>query len=90
MSMAATWWAPAYHLRNFFDVKDNDVFWATSDIGWVVGHSYIVYAPLVEGVTSVFREGAPDFPDPGVIWEDGGEATASTSCSPRRPRCACS
>lgn len=59
----------AYHLRNFFDVKDNDVFWATSDIGWVVGHSYIVYAPLVEGVTSVFREGAPDFPDPGVIWK---------------------
>lgn len=59
----------AYHLRNFFDVKDNDVYWATSDIGWVVGHSYIVYAPLVEGVTSVFREGAPDFPHPGIIWE---------------------
>jgi acetyl-CoA synthetase len=58
----------AYHLRTFYDVKDNDVFWATSDIGWVVGHSYIVYAPLVEGVTSVFREGAPDFPDPGVFW----------------------
>lgn len=59
----------SYHLRNFFDVKDDDVYWATSDIGWVVGHSYIVYAPLVEGVTSVFREGAPDFPHPGVIWE---------------------
>ncbi|MCA9920606.1 MAG: AMP-binding protein, partial [Anaerolineales bacterium] len=59
----------AYHLRNFFDVKDDDVYWATSDIGWVVGHSYIVYAPLVEGVTSVFREGAPDFPHPGIIWE---------------------
>jgi acetyl-CoA synthetase len=57
-----------YHLRTFYDVKDSDVFWATSDIGWVVGHSYIVYAPLVEGVTSVFREGAPDFPDPGVFW----------------------
>jgi len=59
----------AYHLRNLYDVKDNDVFWATSDIGWVVGHSYIVYAPLIEGVTSVFREGAPDYPHPGVIWE---------------------
>jgi acetyl-CoA synthetase len=58
-----------YHLRNFYDVKDNDVFWATSDIGWVVGHSYIVYAPLVEGVTSVFREGAPDWPHPGIFWE---------------------
>ncbi len=57
-----------YHLRTFYDVKDNDIFWATSDIGWVVGHSYIVYAPLVEGVTSVFREGAPDWPDPGVFW----------------------
>lgn len=58
-----------YHLRHFYDVKDSDVFWATSDIGWVVGHSYIVYAPLVEGVTSVFREGAPDWPHPGVFWE---------------------
>ncbi|MEZ4869623.1 MAG: acetate--CoA ligase [Caldilineaceae bacterium] len=59
----------AYHLRNFFDVKNNDVYWATSDIGWVVGHSYIVYAPLIEGVTSVFREGAPDYPNPGIIWQ---------------------
>ena len=59
----------SYHLRSFFDVKEDDVFWATSDIGWVVGHSYIVYAPLTEGVTTVFREGAPDFPHPGVIWE---------------------
>ena len=59
----------SYHLRNFYDVKDNDVFWATSDIGWVVGHSYIVYGPLVEGVTSVFREGAPDWPDPGIFWQ---------------------
>jgi acetyl-CoA synthetase len=59
----------SYHLRNFYDVKDNDVFWATSDIGWVVGHSYIVYGPLIEGVTSVFREGAPDYPDPGVFWQ---------------------
>ncbi len=59
----------AYHLRSFFDVKDDDVYWATSDIGLIVGHSYIVYAPLVEGVTSVFREGAPDYPDPGAIWQ---------------------
>jgi acetyl-CoA synthetase len=58
-----------YHLRTFFDVRDSDVYWATSDIGWIVGHSYIVYAPLLEGVTSVFREGAPDFPDPGAFWQ---------------------
>ena len=59
----------SYHLRSFFDVKDDDVYWSTSDIGWIVGHSYIVYAPLVEGVTSVFREGAPDHPDAGSIWK---------------------
>ena len=58
-----------YHLRTFFDVKDDDVYWATSDIGWIVGHSYIVYAPLLEGVTSVLREGAPDYPDPGAFWK---------------------
>ncbi|WP_337843732.1 acetate--CoA ligase [Thermus sp.] len=58
-----------YHLRTFFDVKDDDLFWATSDIGWIVGHSYIVYAPLLEGVTSLLREGAPDYPDPGAFWK---------------------
>lgn len=57
-----------YHLRSFFDLKDSDVYWTTSDIGWVVGHSYIVYAPLVEGITSILREGAPDFPNPGAVW----------------------
>ena len=58
-----------YHFKTFWDVKDDDVFWCTSDIGWVVGHSYIVYAPLVSGATTVFREGAIDHPDPGVFYE---------------------
>ncbi len=58
-----------YHFKNFWDVKDNDVFWCMSDIGWVVGHSYIVYAPLIAGATTVFREGAPDFPGPHVFYE---------------------
>jgi acetyl-CoA synthetase len=58
-----------YHLENFFDVAEKDIFWCTSDIGWVVGHSYIVYAPLCAGVTTLFREGAIDFPDPGIAWE---------------------
>ncbi len=58
-----------YHLASFFDVGDQDVFWCTSDIGWVVGHSYIVYAPLCAGVTTLFREGAVDFPNPGTAWE---------------------
>ena len=58
-----------YHFKTFWDVKDEDVFWCTSDIGWVVGHSYIVYAPLIAGATTVFREGAPDFPKPDIFYE---------------------
>lgn len=58
-----------YHLGNFFDVGDKDVFWCTSDIGWIVGHSYIVYAPLCAGVTTLFREGAIDYPNPGIAWD---------------------
>ena len=58
-----------YHFKNFWDVKDKDVFWCMSDIGWVVGHSYIVYAPLVAGATTVFREGAPDYPHNAVFYE---------------------
>ncbi len=58
-----------YHMKNFWDVKDTDVFWCMSDIGWVVGHSYIVYAPLVAGATTVFREGAVDYPDPGAFYD---------------------
>jgi acetyl-CoA synthetase len=51
-----------------FDYKPGDVYWCTADPGWVTGHSYIVYGPLIAGATSVFYEGAPDFPDPGRIW----------------------
>jgi acetyl-CoA synthetase len=58
-----------YHLRSYYDVGDRDVFWCTSDIGWVVGHSYIVYAPLCAGATTLLREGAIDFPNPGIAWE---------------------
>ncbi len=58
-----------YHLKSFFDVGPNDLFWCTSDIGWIVGHSYIVYAPLCAGVTTLFREGAIDFPDPSIAWQ---------------------
>jgi len=58
-----------YHLRAFFDIGERDVFWCTSDIGWIVGHSYIVYGPLCAGVTTMFREGAIDYPNPGIAWE---------------------
>jgi acetyl-CoA synthetase len=53
-----------------FDLKeDEDVFWCTADIGWVTGHSYIVYGPLANGATSVIYEGTPDFPDKDRFWE---------------------
>jgi acetyl-CoA synthetase len=58
-----------YYLENFYDVGEQDVFWCTSDIGWVVGHSYIVYSPLCAGATTLFREGAIDYPNPGIAWE---------------------
>jgi len=52
-----------------FDIKDTDTFWCTADIGWVTGHSYIVYGPLAAGATSVMYEGAPTTPHPGRLWE---------------------
>jgi acetyl-CoA synthetase len=58
-----------YHMTRFWDIRDDDVFFCTSDIGWVVGHSYIVYAPLLAGATTFFREGAIDFPHPAIAWE---------------------
>ncbi len=58
-----------YHMTRFWDIRDDDIFFCTSDLGWAVGHSYIVYAPLIAGATTLFREGALDFPHPGVVWE---------------------
>jgi acetyl-CoA synthetase len=56
--------------RDVFDLKpDSDVFWCTADVGWVTGHSYIVYGPLANGCTSVMFEGAPDYPDKDTWWE---------------------
>ena len=52
-----------------FGIEPEDVWWATSDIGWIVGHSYIVYAPLLCGATSVVYEGVPDHPDAGIWWK---------------------
>ena len=55
--------------RLVFDLKDEDVFWCTADIGWVTGHSYIVYGPLASGATVLVYEGAPDWPDRGRFWQ---------------------
>jgi acetyl-CoA synthetase len=56
--------------RYVFDLHpDSDVYWCAADVGWVTGHSYIVYGPLANGATSVMWEGAPDYPDKGIWWE---------------------
>jgi acyl-coenzyme A synthetase/AMP-(fatty) acid ligase len=61
--------AMKYSLPNIYDIHAGDVFWAASDIGWVVGHSYIVYAPLINGCTTVLYEGKPiRTPDAGAFW----------------------
>lgn len=52
-----------------FDIKDDDIYWCTADIGWVTGHSYIVYGPLANGATVVMYEGSPDWPDKDRFWD---------------------
>ncbi len=55
--------------KYIFDIHDDDMYWCTADIGWVTGHSYIVYGPLANGATSVMFEGVPTYPDPGRFWK---------------------
>jgi acetyl-CoA synthetase len=59
----------SYTLKWVFDLKDEDIWWCAADIGWITGHSYIVYAPLILGATSVIYEGAPNYPQPDRWWE---------------------
>lgn len=59
----------AYTFKNVFNYKENDVYWCTADIGWITGHSYIVYGPLANGATTVMFEGVPSYPDFGRFWE---------------------
>ncbi|MBT3584390.1 MAG: acetate--CoA ligase [Halobacteriovoraceae bacterium] len=61
------WAAETY--KNVFQVEENDVYWCTADIGWITGHSYITYGPLLNGSTSVMFEGVPTWPDAGRFWE---------------------
>jgi acetyl-CoA synthetase len=58
-----------YTFKNVFQYSDGDIFWCTADIGWVTGHSYIVYGPLLSGATSVMFEGVPTYPDAGRFWD---------------------
>src|SRR5690554_5755344 len=59
----------AYTFKNVFAYEEQDVFWCTADIGWITGHSYIVYGPLLNGATSVLFEGIPSYPDFGRFWD---------------------
>lgn len=61
-------WAE-YTFKNVFQYSDGDMWWCTADIGWVTGHSYIVYGPLLTGATSIMFEGVPTWPDAGRFWE---------------------
>ena len=58
-----------YTFQNVFQCGKNDVFWCTADIGWITGHSYIVYGPLLAGATTLMFEGVPNWPDAGRFWE---------------------
>lgn len=59
----------AYTFKNVFQYTENDVYWCTADIGWITGHSYIVYGPLANGATSLMFEGIPSYPDFSRFWE---------------------
>ena len=59
----------AYTFKNVFNYKEDDVYWCSADIGWITGHSYIVYGPLANGATSVMFEGVPSYPDFGRFWQ---------------------
>jgi acetyl-CoA synthetase len=59
----------AYTFKNVFNYEDNDIFWCTADIGWITGHSYILYGPLLNGATTVMFEGIPSYPDFSRFWE---------------------
>ena len=73
-----------WSMPNIFDIRPGDVYWAASDVGWVVGHSYIVYAPLLTGCTTVLYEGKPvGTPDPGAFWRViSDHGVSSLFCAP--------
>lgn len=59
----------AYTFKNVFQYRENDIYWCTADIGWITGHSYIIYGPLANGATTVMFEGVPSYPDFGRFWD---------------------
>ena len=63
----AVWAATSFDW--IFDARDDDIFWCTADVGWITGHTYVVYGPLMNGATSVMFDGVPNYPDFGRFWE---------------------
>lgn len=59
----------AFTHKMIFDIRDDDIYWCTADVGWVTGHSYMIYGPLANGVTSLMFEGVPTYPSPSRFWE---------------------
>lgn len=59
----------AYSFLNVFQYQESDVYWCTADVGWITGHSYIIYGPLLNGATTMMFEGVPTYPDPGRFWQ---------------------
>ena len=59
----------AYSFQNVFQCDESDIYWCTADVGWITGHSYIVYGPLLSGATTVMFEGVPTYPDAGRLWQ---------------------
>ena len=59
----------SYTFKNVFNYQENDVYWCTADVGWITGHSYIIYGPLANGATTIVFEGVPSYPDYGRFWE---------------------
>ena len=76
----------AFTHKYVFDLHpETDVYWCTADVGWVTGHSYIVYGPLANGATSVMYEGTPDTPGQGPVLGRSSRSTGSRSSTPRPP-----
>jgi acetyl-CoA synthetase len=73
--------------KYYQDIHPNDTYWCAADIGWITGHSYIVYGPLALGTTSVMYEGVPTYPDAGRLWRIAGLGVNIST--PRRQRSAC-
>jgi len=55
-------------MKMLFDVREDDIYWCTADVGWITGHSYVVYGPLISGLTTIIYEGSPDYPEPDRWW----------------------